>query len=503
MAVLLSFWGCSEWSDHYDKNGESMPQSDKTVLEYLRGDSGYADYLSLLESTGMDTVFNGIRLHTLFLAPNGQYGAISSLNDSLKRLAVANQIAGGKYFESGFRENLSLLALSGKMVRILGAGNSFSVEGSDIVKSVVNCKDGIIYQVDRPVAYKQTLWERIKDDPDYSLIVSYLEQELDTVFDRELSRPTGYFDDENRPLYDSVFVPEPAMFSHGRINKDYSYYTVFVASNELYERKLAEYYADRSLITGFTPTREDTVNLTNWLVRSMIHYGLIDQYGEEEVILSVYGTKWRTNAQKVTGAPESLSNGYLYKLQDLSIPNSLLQNGIFTHQVSMTYDAKPDSVKMEVTGPGAGAVTATLEKTRISGILNYLYAKAELSAGYQELFDPFELSFYWVTGLLDEETFEFKPVYAAPGEYILRIQFFKRIEAAQEFDIYLHGIHAGRVEVEDGSWDQPYTYQVGQVVIPESIGVQPLRVTLKNRGTGWQKALTPVSIELAPTVNNY
>ncbi len=132
-----------------------------------------------------------------------------------------------------------------------------------------------------------------------------------------------------------------------------------------------------------------------------------------------------------------------------------------------------------------------------------MYAKAELSAGYQEEFDPFELSLSWVTGLLDEETLEFKPVYAAPGEYILSIQFFKRIEAAQEFDIYFHGNLVGQVEVEDGSWDQAYTYQVGRVVIPESIGVQPLRVMLKNRGTGWQKALTPVSIELAPTVNNY
>jgi hypothetical protein len=507
VCLLLLLSGCNgTWNDHYNTVQDEMSSSDKGVWEYLQGETAYKDFVSLLKATQADTFFDGSRQYTLWVSPDGQYGAINSLPDSVKVLAARNQFTSGKYLETGFKDDLVLRAVSGKMHRMRGLGNGYALSGVSIVKSVMNCKDGIIYEVQGPLQMQETLYEYLTHTDKYEWLVNLLRSELDTIFDKDRSTLTGEFDYEGNPLYDSAWVIQPKFLSLP-IHKDYSHYTIFVASNEEYAAKVEKFFDDVRLITGFPPMKEDTTKVLDWIKNSFVHGGLIENYGEKEKISSVFGVSWNTNYQKIRpGSRLELSNGYLYELEDLFIPNRLLQNtdGI-ANNVIQVYDANPSKIAVEVTGEiGIDDLNTSVSRERIgTSSTYYLLSKMELKSGATDTPPAFDYALSWETALKNESTEQYQPVYVTPGEYTVEFIFIKTIDASQNFAVYINDIKVGEVDVSKSVLNTRLSVKLGRVNIPQETGVAQVKVTVKSLNKGWKRALAPVGIYLVPTVNNY
>ncbi|MDR1274715.1 MAG: hypothetical protein LBK12_09225 [Odoribacteraceae bacterium] len=508
--ICLSWllWACNgTWNDHYTTVQDGMLSSDKGVWEYLQGEATYSELVALIQATQADTFFNGNRQYTLWAAPNGQYGWVNSLSDSVKILAARNQFTQGKYLETGFQEDLVLRAVSGKMFRMRVAGSGYVLAGVPIVKSVMNCKDGIIYEIQEPLRVQETLYDYLSRTPKYEWLVTFLHDELDTIFDRDRSTLTGDVDYEGNPLYDSVWMIQPKLLSSVPLHKDNNYYTIFVAPSAEYATKVENFYNDVRLITGFTPMKADTTKLTTWIRNSFVHRGLIERYGEKEVLSSIFGVTWNTTYQKVLpGSRLEFSNGYLYELEELFIPNKLLQNPDGTaNNIIQAYDADPSAITVDVTGEiGIGDLNTSMTRERI-GITStyYLLSKMELASGATDTPPLFDYAVSWETALKNESTDEYQPVYMTPGEYTVEFIYIKTIDASQNFAVYINDMLIGEVDVSKSLMNTRLSARLGRVNIPQETGIAQVKITVKSLNKGWKRALAPIGVYLVPTVNNY
>jgi hypothetical protein len=371
----------------------------------------------------------------------------------------------------------------------------------------MNCKDGVIYEVQEPLQIQETLYDYFARTPKYSWLMNVLLSDLDTVFNKDRSVLTGEYDYEGNPLYDSVWVIQPKLLSSVSIHEDNSYYSIFVAPNEEYVNKIEGFFSNVRLITGFAPMREDTTKVVNWITNSFVHRGLIENYGEEETISSALGVSWNTTYQKIRpGSRLEFSNGYLYELEELFIPNKFLQNpdGLANNAIQV-YDADPSKITIEITGEiGIDDLNTSLTRERIgTSSTYYLLSKAELKSGATDTPPLFEYALSWETALKNESTDEYQPVYTTPGEYTVEFIYLKTIDAAQNFAVYINDIKVGEIDVSKSVLNTRLSVQLGRVNIPQETGVSQVKVTVKSLSKGWKRALAPVGVYLVPTVNNY
>lgn len=494
--------GCSDWNDHYKTVQDGLEELEIGVLDYLKQEN-YSDILALMESTQVDTLFGKNKKYTLWVAPNGKYELIKNLVGDEKGDAVLHQITEGKYFESALKDQFVLRSLAGKM-QLFNRQPALLVEKVPIIKTLANCSDGLIYEIQEPMILRKNLWEYIKGEAEYSMIVDLLMSELDTVFDPNKSTLTGEYDSEDNPLYDTVMVVQPSVFSKGNISWEQQHFTVFLSDNQLLKTTMEKFYEDRLQITGFAATKNDTTNLENWIKRSFITYELVETYGEEEFLYSSFGYKWNTNTQLVNSANRQiLSNGYCYPLEQLIVPNTYLQLPLFSNIASISYDSDQTSFSASVSGEGASLVDqTTTTKAQVSGATYYMGALAELRDGYTETFPPFVLEAQWRALSFDEETLEANPVKIPPGEYQVTVTYYKSIDYQGDFEVFINGVRAGTATTEEGLWDKQNSALVGRVRLPQEMDVSPLVVTLRSISGSWKQGLAPISISLVPTNNN-
>lgn len=370
---------------------------------------------------------------------------------------------------------------------------------------MIACKDGVIHEVEGFMDLQPTLYDGFWNNPRYSLMREVLENYMDTVFNKELSTEIGV-DFEGRPVYDSVFVEKISVFSSAAIDKDYAFYSVFLTPNEELQQEMDTYYKNVRRVTGFEPDQKDSTMLNNWLVYSFIHSGLVENYGSIDGLYSVFGGLWRTSYQKIV--PESkqeFSNGYLYELSDLFIPNSLIKIKEMNNAIVPVYEIKPEAVSIDVSG---AEVTKTTELvTPVGSTVKYFLSKIQLKAGATEDVPDYDYSVSWYTGGVEIDTLNqkvYKEIPMTPGEYQVKLTFVKNADANQDFAVYVNDIYVNSVKMtEVTELDKLVTQTLGRVNIPQATGVAPIKVTLKNLAKSWKRALAPYSVSLERTVNNY
>ena len=139
--------------------------------------------------------------------------------------------------------------------------------------------------------------------------------------------------------------------------------------------------------------------------------------------------------------------------------------------------------------------------------MKYLLSKVQLKEGATEDVPEFDYTVSWYTGAIevDEDKQKvYKKVSITPGEYKVSLTFIKNAEANQDFAVYINDIYVNKVKMSEVTEiDKPVTLTLGRVEIPQSTGVAPVKVTLKNLVTNWKRALAPSGITLERTVNNY
>lgn len=508
--VLLLFCSCADdWKQHYEDGRGPLVISNKTVYEYLQSTDKYTEFARVLKQSRADTILQEGRRYTVWIPKNEAFPAyFASLPDSIQGVVLQNHITPVDYPVSAFKEALSLKAFSGKSLKMHANpanANEYLINGHRIVETVVACKDGVIHEVEGFIDLQPTLYEGFWEDERYSLMREVLENYMDSVFNEKLSTEIGT-DFEGRPVYDSVFVKQIKVFSSARIDKDFSFYSVFLTPNEELKLEMDTYYENVRRVTGFAPDKKDTVTLNDWLVYSFIHFGLVENYGNVDQLYSTFGRLWRTSYQKIVpGSKREFSNGYLYEMADLFIPNSLIKTKELNNAIVPVYEIKPSAVSIDVTG---AQVTKTTELVTPSGsTVKYFLSKIQLSSGATEDVPDYDYSVSWYTGGVEIDSTNqkvYKEVPMTPGEYQVKLTFVKSAEANQDFAVYVNDIYVNKVKMSEVTeLDKLITLTLGRVNIPQSAGVAPIKVTLKNLAKSWKRALAPYSVNLERTVNNY
>ena len=509
LGLLLIFCSCKDdWNQHYKDECGPLVVSDMTVYEYLQTLPEYSAFVNTLKNTKADSVLKSGQRYTVWAPQNEAIPAeIAALEDSLQGLAMQNHITPVDYAESSFKDNLILKAFSEKSLWMHTDGaDGYVINGNAIRKTVAVCRDGIIYDIEGFMDMKPTLYEGFWDDPRYSRMREVLEIYMDSVFVKELSTEIGE-NFEGLPVYDSVFVQKVKVFDEAKIDKDKSYFTIFLAPNDELEQEIATYYKNVKAVTGFDPDEKDSTTLNDWLVHSFIHSGLI----EEEAYpmqnrSSFFGQLWKTTYQKIVpGSKKEFSNGYLYELADLFIPNSLIKTKEMSNSIAPAYALDPTVVTVDV-DESLVDVTTSLEEPSGSS-MKYLMSKVILKGGATEDAPEFDYSLTWYTGNVELDSLgqkQYKKVSVTPGEYKVSVTFIKNADANQDFAVYINDIYVNKMEMSEiTEIGKPVTVVLGRVEIPQATGVAPVKVTIKNLVTSWKRALAPSGVTLERTVNNY
>lgn len=512
LGLLLILCSCTDdWNRHYKDERGPLVVSDMTVYEYLQSLPEYSAFVTTLKNTKADSVLKSGQRYTVWAPQNEAFPAdIAALEDSLQGLTMQNHITPVDYAESSFKDNLILKTFSGKSLWMHTSGSEaggYVINGNAIRKTVAVCRDGIIYDIEGFMDRKPNLYEGFWDDPRYSVMRAVLEEYIDSVFVKEQSTEIGE-NFEGLPVYDSVFVQKVKIFDKAKIDKDLSYYTIFLTPNAELEQEIATYYKNVKAVTGFEPDKKDSTTLNDWLVYSFIHNGLVeeDAYPMLENRYSFSGRLWKTAYQKIVpGSKKEFSNGYLYELADLFIPNSLIKTKEMSNSLAPAYELDPTVVTIEADESLVNKTT-TLE-TPSGSQMKYLMSKVILKEGATEDAPEFDYSLTWYTGNVEVDSMnqkQYKKVSVTPGEYKVSITFIKNADANQDFAVYINDIYVNKVSMaEVTEIGKPVTLELGRVDIPQSTGVAPVKVTMKNLVTSWKRALAPSGVTLERTVNNY
>lgn len=506
--VLLSLFlaSCaSEWDKHYE-DPQGVQASEKGVWEYLQATPEYSEFVNLIKSTQADTNFLKPQNYTIWAPENGLIPDLSAWPDSIKTILVANHITLMNYSVTGFKDGLSLLSLSGKRLRLhedVSLKGNYSVNDSKITGTLATCKDGVIHKVDKWLDLKPTIFDYFEQSK-YTLLREIVASYTDTVFDKKNSVETGT-DFEGNTTYDSVFYYRYEILSSAAIDKDAGYYTVFLTPNEELEHEIITYYDNIRAVSGFEPEKKDSVNLNEWIMYSFLHRNLIDDYNKEIRLSSTKGMLWRTDYQKIIPASQmEFSNGYVYEVADLFIPYRFTQREL-ANAIVPTYEIKNESVQVEISGEiGVADVDQNIEMVKAAGsTARFLLSSIQLKSGPVEDIPEFDYSLTWETARLDTAK-QYVPAAMTPGEYKVEFSFAKTKDANQDFAVYVNDIFVKKVDMTTVTeLDKLQTVQLGRVNIPQSAGVKPLKITIKNLGKGWKRALAPFQISFKPTVNNY
>ena len=509
-SFLLILCSCTEeWKQQYEEGRGPLVVVDQSVYEYLQTREEYSEFVNILKKNKADSLLQNGQRYTIWAPKNGSFPTeITSLNDSIQGIAMYNHITAMEFSEASFKDNLTLKAFSEKTLWMHETADGFTINGNKINKTLVVCKDGVIYDIDGFLEMRPNLFEGFWDDPKYKVMQDVLEEYMDSVFIKDLSTEIGE-DFEGRPIYDSVFEPRVSVFNHAAIDIDDSYYSVFLTPNEELKEEIDTYFKNVEIVTGFEADKEDSTKLYDWLVYSFIHSGLIeeDEYLKEERRYSQIGYLWRTSYQQIIPtSKQEYSNGYLYEMEDLFIPYSLINVKETSSSLVTVYDFQPDLISVDIQEEYQDQVELVHELQTPSGSsAEYLFAKATLPP--TENAPVFDFSISWETAVIDVDStgkLFYEEIAMIPGEYAVYITFVKTIDANQDFAIYINDEYVNTVKMEDVlRINEAVTIRLGRVEIAQNKGVAPIKVTMKNLATSWKRALAPMSVRLERTVNNY
>lgn len=500
--LLISLVSCTpKWDDHYDVAQATV--TDKTVWEYLQASPEYSKFVSLVKETGVDEILESGDDVTVWAPTNDRVLDLSGMDDSVKILTVKNHISNLSYTSEDMLNGIRLSSLSGKKIGIYSDDNvSFKVNDCRIVKSDMICRNGVVQEISGWLNLQDNLKDYLENAIEYSILRELIHEVTDSVFDLENSTPTGELDVMGRPVYDSVFKQINSFYNAVPLDNENRLYTLFLTPDWVLQEEIEKHYQAIISYRGAKPTGEDTTKLENWLRNSIPYSGSYYDFTGIERMNSVRGVTWQPSYQ-VLGGHREFSNGTVWQVTDLHIPNTLIWKsgdlGI-DYVVSTIWTHKRNSISLTVTGLDPDVEVANAP----------VYNTPSAADGLQVTVSPIELTntqtynieLDWTIGDLSEGNF--KQITLLPGEYMLEFYFKKTEDMKNDFELYLNDRFVALYHINE----YPTTGTVYSVVHIVEIGQEfaetPTRLTLKTvGGSGQAVALSAQKVKFRQTANNY
>ena len=171
------------------------------VWDAVRQNPDYSTFVSLIETAGLDSLFQAERVYTLFVPTNEAFSALSDTTKMMQTL-LQYHILQSIFMENSVQSWKRMLTFSGKFVLIEKLADGYSFDGSPMEYTSPLYLDGKYYELSQVAVPKQNLYEFTTQHS--QVLKEYIDSKDSIYLDRSLSTPIG-FDDEGNTVYDSVF----------------------------------------------------------------------------------------------------------------------------------------------------------------------------------------------------------------------------------------------------------------------------------------------------------
>jgi hypothetical protein len=192
---------CQEdWDNYYHRDpGETI---DRSVWDLISEKPEYSQFVALVKQYQLDSIFNTDRSVTVFIPSNSAFTGFDPDSGDIQTLLRYHIMERVLNIQDIFRSRL-IETTSKKFALIERYGNTFTIDGSEIVYWSPLCRDGRYYEISEVMYPRPTLYEYISIAS--GVYKKYIDS-FDTVYlDVNTSTPKG-FDEQGNTIYDSVFI---------------------------------------------------------------------------------------------------------------------------------------------------------------------------------------------------------------------------------------------------------------------------------------------------------
>ena len=338
LLTLFVAASCSELEDddHYGNSDTAISNNELKIVntsseEYIKGRADLSSMSQLFQSQGIyEELARKGQLSTMLVVTNDHFKTPEEKTEFVTRSHVSDISISPANLEDGTR----LMMWHGKYVNVVI--DSLGREGNIVdhiffnngaVKEVVKTTTGYVYVISDMIQTPTSLYDFINDlDDNYSIFREMVLASGGKEFDRTNSKAIGV-NDQGNTVYDSVFIYRNTFFESANfdMNSESLTATMLLPSNDVINAALDDAH---QRLASWEMERPDSL-MKDWILKTAFfakRYAPEQmQTTEQQDLKSIFGTQWRTNVQQVdTSEPIELSNGIVYKVKKIHLPNNLL-----------------------------------------------------------------------------------------------------------------------------------------------------------------------------------
>ncbi|MBD8490693.1 fasciclin domain-containing protein [Echinicola sp. CAU 1574] len=374
--LLICCFSCKEtWDEHYGLEGadESHVVSSLNLLDYLKSKPEYSKFVEALEANGIAEELTRDQYLSVWAVNNDAMEALQAM-DLEAEFVLRYHVNNLTYDMSKLRDGLRLRSLNGKYIPVTRVSEeNIMVADAMVTNGNQFCQNGVVHEISELMVPDQSVYDYLYSlSDDYSMIRDSVFAKNDTVFDASNSIPIGV-DKSGNTIYDSAFVIENPIFEEVDFRSEFSQVTMFVPSNEVVETcfdNLLGLYDQ----FGKPFIQSDSLTAWNWIMDAVFYDKVVEDYGSEEDLVSAFGKLWKTSVQGVNPQFKRMSNGRVYDVNFLKIPNNVHISAI--KQLFYYYEFVPDEQRDEL------FTFNNATEIRSQGTDNYSFPSLNVSGTY-------------------------------------------------------------------------------------------------------------------------
>lgn len=338
LAIGSMVTACSELEDddHYGNSDTPISNSELKIVgmtseEYIKSRGDLTGMDNLFRSQGIYQQLNEKgQLSTMLVVTNDHFKQPEDKIDFVTKSHVSDISISPANLEDGTR----LMMWHGKYVNV--SIDSLGREGNIVdhilfnngaVKEVVKTTTGYIYIISDMIETPTSLYDFINDLGDeYSIFREMVLASGGKEFDRTNSKAIGV-NDQGNTVYDSVFIYRNTFFEavNFDMNSESLTATLLLPSNDVINSALEDAH---QRLNAWDMQRSDSI-MKDWVLKSAFYSKRFTPAQLNNVdgddLKSIFSTQWRPSKQTVdTSDPIELSNGIVYKIKKLHLPNNVL-----------------------------------------------------------------------------------------------------------------------------------------------------------------------------------
>lgn len=338
--ALMPMWSCTELEDmdHYDNASTIIENSQLEIVnvsseEYIKSRTDFSNMTQLFTEQG---IFEELKekglLSTILMIKNDDFSINTTNEDSIK-LITRSHISDISISPANLKDGDRLMMWHGKYVNITRDSSDVAGEktarilfNEGVMEQVIQTNNGYIYVINDMVKTPTSLTDFINSlGEEYSIFKDLVLSSGGKEFDKVNSKAIGV-NEQGNTVYDTVWIYTNAHFDNigFDMNSESLTATLMLPSNDVINEALE---GAHKRLNMWNMERADSI-LKQWILDVCFfnqQYKAQELNNSDGILKSIFSKEWRNVAQKVdTENCKTLSNGIVYPVEKLYIPNNVL-----------------------------------------------------------------------------------------------------------------------------------------------------------------------------------